>query len=342
MDKKRKYQSTSGSPQGGIISLLLANIYLDYLDKKLGELVKAGKTQFKMNPKYIRATKLGIYKKRDKSQPNHRVEYITNEEVTSIKWNKKIRSVYKIMNFLKYIVLTAKLSAAMLGFNTVDFFRDEVNAKLAPLKREIKLSYEKRKLNENLEIVNLSPQEIYTILNKKNIDNLSPHKIHKILNKKNIDNLSLQKKDEMLNINTDLIMVKNIDNINWETINNIVNDADFETIKQWNLIFSRYNFYNDNKKLLNKMFKIINLSPQQIYKILNEKNINNLSPQKIDEMLNINTDRIMVKNIDNINWETINDIVNDADFETIKQWNLIFSRYNFYKNYSEKNNIFNN
>ncbi|MDV3157499.1 MAG: hypothetical protein Q8889_02125 [Candidatus Phytoplasma australasiaticum] len=225
------------------------------------------------------------------------------------------------MNFLKNIMLIAKISAAMLGFNTVDFFRDEVNAKLAPLKQEIKLSYEKRKLNETLESLNLSPQAIYIILNEKNINNLSPHEIHKIL---------------LLNNDYEAT------NIDREKINDIINNTNYDTLKKLNSILVQYKFYNDDKILLNKIFKIINLSPQKIYTILKEKNINNLSPQKIDEMLNINTDHIMAKNIDNINWETINDIVNDADFETIKQWNLTLSEYNLYKNYSEKNKIFNN
>ncbi|MDO8064208.1 hypothetical protein [Candidatus Phytoplasma bonamiae] len=129
------------------------------------------------------------------------------------------------MNFFKNIVLIVKISAAMLGFKTVDFFRDEVNAKLAPLRQEIKLSYEKGQLNKNLESINLSPREIYMILNEKNINNLSPQKIDKML--KNVDH----------------IMTKNIDNINWEIINDIVNDADFETIQKWNLILREYNFY---------------------------------------------------------------------------------------------------
>ncbi|MDV3149014.1 MAG: reverse transcriptase domain-containing protein [Pigeon pea little leaf phytoplasma] len=57
-------------------------IYLDYLDKKLGELVKAGIPQFKMKPKYVRATQLKLYKVRDKMNswvnlnPNSRVEYV--------------------------------------------------------------------------------------------------------------------------------------------------------------------------------------------------------------------------------------------------------------------------
>ncbi|MDO8057135.1 reverse transcriptase domain-containing protein [Candidatus Phytoplasma gossypii] len=66
IEKGWQYKSTSDSPQGGIISPLLTNIFLDYLDKKLGKLVKAGKPQFKMNPKYIRATRLKLYKTRDK------------------------------------------------------------------------------------------------------------------------------------------------------------------------------------------------------------------------------------------------------------------------------------
>ncbi|MDO8064228.1 reverse transcriptase domain-containing protein ['Bonamia sp.' little leaf phytoplasma] len=50
-----KYESLSGSPQGGIISLLLANVYLHYIDLKMGELIKEGKPIWKDNPKYKKA-----------------------------------------------------------------------------------------------------------------------------------------------------------------------------------------------------------------------------------------------------------------------------------------------
>ncbi|MDO8059254.1 reverse transcriptase domain-containing protein ['Crotalaria aegyptiaca' phytoplasma] len=76
-----KYESLSGSPQGGIISPLLANVYLHYIDLKMEELIKEGKPIRKKNPEYRKAWfknqhhKLGI----DSSinlNPNPRVEYI--------------------------------------------------------------------------------------------------------------------------------------------------------------------------------------------------------------------------------------------------------------------------
>ncbi|MDO8078975.1 reverse transcriptase/maturase family protein [Candidatus Phytoplasma aurantifolia] len=76
-----KYESLSGSPQGGIISPLLANVYLHYMDLKMEELIKEGKPIKRNNPEYRKAWlknqhhRLGI--DRDINQnPKPRVEYI--------------------------------------------------------------------------------------------------------------------------------------------------------------------------------------------------------------------------------------------------------------------------
>ncbi|MDO8052901.1 reverse transcriptase domain-containing protein, partial ['Vigna radiata' phytoplasma] len=81
MKEDIKYESLSGSPQGGIISPLLANVYLHYIDLKMEELIKAGKPIRKSNPEYNKAWlknqhhKLGIDSVINQN-PKPRVEYI--------------------------------------------------------------------------------------------------------------------------------------------------------------------------------------------------------------------------------------------------------------------------
>ncbi|MFW8664526.1 reverse transcriptase/maturase family protein, partial [Candidatus Phytoplasma citri] len=76
-----KYESLSGSPQGGIISPLLANVYLHYIDLKMEELIKEGKPIKKGNPEYGKARsknqhhKLGV-DSHINLNPKPRVEYI--------------------------------------------------------------------------------------------------------------------------------------------------------------------------------------------------------------------------------------------------------------------------
>ncbi|MDV3160367.1 MAG: reverse transcriptase domain-containing protein, partial [Sweet potato little leaf phytoplasma] len=76
-----KYESLSGSPQGGIISPLLANVYLHYIDLKMEELIKVEKPIKNSNPEYGKAWlknqhhNLGIDRYINLN-PKPRVEYI--------------------------------------------------------------------------------------------------------------------------------------------------------------------------------------------------------------------------------------------------------------------------
>ncbi|WP_373402854.1 group II intron reverse transcriptase/maturase [Candidatus Phytoplasma solani] len=76
-----KYESLSGSPQGGIISPLLANVYLHYIDIKMDELIKEGTLIRKTNPGYGKAYRQGMHHKLGidshiNLNPKTRVEYI--------------------------------------------------------------------------------------------------------------------------------------------------------------------------------------------------------------------------------------------------------------------------
>ncbi|XBQ83598.1 group II intron reverse transcriptase/maturase [Candidatus Phytoplasma solani] len=76
-----KYESLSGSPQGGIISPLLANVYLHYIDLKMDELIKEGTPIRKANPEYGKAYHQGMHHKlgidrQINLNPKTRVEYI--------------------------------------------------------------------------------------------------------------------------------------------------------------------------------------------------------------------------------------------------------------------------
>ncbi|MDV3153617.1 MAG: reverse transcriptase domain-containing protein [Candidatus Phytoplasma australasiaticum] len=76
-----KYESLSGSPQGGIISPLLANVYLHYIDLRMDELIKEGKPIWKVNPEYRKAWRRNQHHKLGADSvinlnPKPRVEYI--------------------------------------------------------------------------------------------------------------------------------------------------------------------------------------------------------------------------------------------------------------------------
>ncbi|MDO8054241.1 reverse transcriptase/maturase family protein ['Opuntia sp.' phytoplasma] len=80
-----KYESLSGSPQGGIIFPLLANVYLHYIDFKMDELIKKGKPIWKKSPEYGKAWsknqhhQLGIDSFINLN-PKTRVEYIRYDD----------------------------------------------------------------------------------------------------------------------------------------------------------------------------------------------------------------------------------------------------------------------
>ncbi|MDO8030213.1 reverse transcriptase/maturase family protein ['Planchonia careya' phytoplasma] len=81
MKEDIKYESLSGSPQGGIISPLLANVYLHYIDLKMEELIEEGIPIKKGNPEYKKAWNKNQHHQLGTDRyinlnPKPRVEYI--------------------------------------------------------------------------------------------------------------------------------------------------------------------------------------------------------------------------------------------------------------------------
>ncbi|MDV3166381.1 MAG: hypothetical protein Q8807_01730 ['Waltheria sp.' little leaf phytoplasma] len=105
-----KYESLSGSPQGGIIFPLIANVYLHYIDLKMEELIKEGKSIKKSNPEYQKAWKthqhheLG-FDREINLNPKTRIEYIryADDFIIGVKgeYDKSERVKNQVMQWLE-------------------------------------------------------------------------------------------------------------------------------------------------------------------------------------------------------------------------------------------------
>ncbi|MDV3166195.1 MAG: reverse transcriptase domain-containing protein ['Waltheria sp.' little leaf phytoplasma] len=150
MDNYQFQQTFSGSPQGGIISPLLANIYLNQIDIKINELIEKGIPIKKTNPEYRRL----IRRQKGKSikvdrfinqNQNIRVEYIryaddfiigcmgTREQADEMKT--------KVVNWLKYLKLTiaydkSKIVPAHKGLRLLSYMI-KINPTTSAIKRKV-------------------------------------------------------------------------------------------------------------------------------------------------------------------------------------------------------------
>lgn len=161
MEKWTYHKTYSGTPQGGIVSPILANIYLDQFDKYIKEYAEnfnTGKDR-RVNPEYNRfCNKRNALKRKLKSEMDESVRQQLMDEIQALKakmvtipYNMAMDENYKRMKYVRYAddfligVIGSKEDCKKMKEDITIYMRDKLKLELSDEKTLITHSHEHAK-----------------------------------------------------------------------------------------------------------------------------------------------------------------------------------------------------